>query len=161
MSMSPADYEALLEKSMTELDLKTKSHQAGWGLGDFERWDLVQTNGTLVFSDPLRGRAECPAQIIGSWEIEQSTWLWAWDNPSIENDLKRDALRVKKFGEDNGIEQLIFPEWVISERDAWRLTALAVHLCNAQGAYRGPAGPAIVFVSFSSVRLSKPNASFV
>ena len=154
--LTKGDFDALLERSMTELALKTEAHQGGWGLGKYDRWDINQQEGNLIFSDPERGRAVCPAQIIGSWESEQSTWLWAWDNPSVREHLKRDALKVKEFGEQNGIEQLIQPEWVLSERDAWKMTALAVHLCGAQGAYRGPAGTAFIFMSFSAVELSKP-----
>ena len=42
-----------------------------------------------------------------------------------------------------------------SEDEAWAFTALACHLCQAQGAYRGPAGPALVFMTFGEVTLSQ------
>jgi hypothetical protein len=41
------------------------------------------------------------------------------------------------------------------EAEAWEFTALACKLCNAQGAYRGPAGSARVFMTFDDVQLSK------
>jgi hypothetical protein len=153
--MGEAEFDALLERSMAGLRLQTDAHAGGWGLGHYARWDLKQDVGNLVFTDPVRGMAVAPAQLIGSWFGEDSTWLWGWANPSISDALKRDALRVREFGEANGLEQLVQPEWVYSEADAWRMTALAVHLCGAQGAYRGPAGPAFVFISFGEVQLSK------
>jgi hypothetical protein len=38
---------------------------------------------------------------------------------------------------------------------AWEFTALACHLCDAQGAYRGPAGTALVFMTFGEVTLAQ------
>jgi hypothetical protein len=35
------------------------------------------------------------------------------------------------------------------------MTALAVKLCDAQGAYRGPSGSSYVFMTFGEVQLSK------
>ena len=32
----------------------------------------------------------------------------------------------------------------------------ACHLCEAQGAYRGPAGTALVYMTFGEVTLSQP-----
>ena len=43
-----------------------------------------------------------------------------------------------------------------SEDEAWEFTALACQLCRAQGAYRGPAGTALVYMTFGEVTLSKP-----
>ena len=102
--------------------------------------------------------ATCPAQIVGSLDSVGGTWLWAWANPYIPDALKADALKVKEYGKAHSIERLTTPEFVADESLAWSLTALAVKLCEAQGAYRGPAGRNAVFMSFSEVRLSKNEA---
>jgi hypothetical protein len=39
--------------------------------------------------------------------------------------------------------------------DAWRMTALANRLCGSNGAYRGPAGKTIVFMTFGEIQLEK------
>jgi hypothetical protein len=41
------------------------------------------------------------------------------------------------------------------EEQCWELTALANMLAEGQGAYRGPAGTAGVFMTFGQVELSK------
>jgi len=43
----------------------------------------------------------------------------------------------------------------ITEDQAWELAALAFMVCGANGAYRGPAGTALVFMTFGKVQLSK------
>jgi hypothetical protein len=41
------------------------------------------------------------------------------------------------------------------EDDAWQMTALACKLANAQGAYRGPMGSTLVFLTFGEPKLTK------
>jgi hypothetical protein len=154
---SSGDFQKLLDSSMEELRIKTEAHKA-WGLGTFERWDLDQEDGSLVFSNAEGATAVAPAQIIGSFSTRDNTWLWAWDNPSVVDELKTHALKVKEYGEANGIEQLTARKWTGTEEDAWAMTALAVKLNNAHGAYRGPAGPAYVFMTFGEVTINnRPN----
>jgi hypothetical protein len=151
---APNDFALLLRQSTEELKVKTLAHQV-WGFGNSERWDLNQTRGILVFTQKDGVRAACPAQIIGSYNTADQTWLWGWANPSIDQSLKRDALQMREYGRKHGIERLSSPQWKGSEAEAWEMTALAVKLCNEQGAYRGPAGQTLVFIAFGEVQLSK------
>lgn len=141
--------------SIEELKLKTQAHKEIWGLDKIERWDLSQDTGELVFSFADGAKAVCPAQIIGTYNSEDHTWLWAWANPSIDEKLKKVSLKVRTYGQENKIERLTKSKWVGTEEDAWAMAALAVKLGEEQGAYRGPAGTTLVFISFGEVKLSK------
>lgn len=128
-----------------------------WGLGSFEQWDVDQETGLLVFTNADGTQAECPVQIIESFNTNDNTWLWAWDNPSILEPLLRVVLKVKDYGEKHQIESLTTRTWVGEESDAWAMTALAMKLCNAQGGHREPAaGSTHVFMTFRKVKISKP-----
>ncbi len=150
-----ADYRALIERSMEELRLKTAAHASGWGLGKIDRWDLDQEDGRLIFTSK-KLVAIAPAQIIGTYNAQSGTWLWAWDHPSVLPSLREHARRVREYGEQHGIAALTTRKLECSETQAWEFTALAFHLCEAQGAYRGPAGAALVFMTFGEVMLSQP-----
>lgn len=154
----PADFATLQKTSLEELRLKTEGHANVWGLDRITRWDLSQDSGELVFTLPDGLVAKAPAQIIGTYNSEDHTWLWAWANSSIDDKLIVDALKVKKYGEEHHIERLTQRKWVGTEEDAWAMTALAVKLCDEQGAYRGPAGETKVFITFGKVSLSKKPA---
>ena len=151
----PPDFSTLQKMSIEELQLKTRGHVETWGLDKISRWDLSQDAGEIVFSFDDGTRAAAPAQIIGTYNGEDHTWLWAWANPSVDDKLKKDALKVRKYGQEHGIERLTKSKWVGTEEDAWAMTALAVKLCGEQGAYRGPAGETRVFIAFGGVTLSK------
>jgi hypothetical protein len=147
-------FEKLLQSSVEELKLKT-TVQRVWGFGKFDNWNLNQDDGNLIFSNNDGTTAVCPAQIIGTFDSESKTWLWAWNNPSVADKLKTDSLKVKAYGETNHISLLTTAEYACDESNAWAMTSLAVKLCGAQGAYRGPAGSTYVFISFGEVKLSK------
>jgi hypothetical protein len=151
----PADFATLQKVSMEELKLKTDAHRRVWGIDKQLRWDLVQDSGEIVFTLPDGFKAVCPAQIIGTYNSDDHTWLWAWANTSIEEKLKVDALKVRKYGEEHHIDKLTTRKWVGTEDDAWAMVAVAVKLCGEQGAYRGPAGATYVFIAFGQVELSK------
>ena len=149
------EFKSLLDTSIAELRAKNTGHQEGWGLGKAARWDLDQSRGDLIFTFNDGVIATCPAQIIGSFNKNAGSWLWSWANPSIVDVLKRDALKVKDYGQRHQITRLTSDKWTGAEEDAWAMAALACKLCDAQGSYRGPAGASYVFMTFGKVELSK------
>lgn len=151
----PPDFSTLQKVSLEELELKTQAHERAWGIGRIERWDLDQDTGKLVFTLPDGMKAVASAQIIGTYNSEDHTWMWAWANPSVDEKLREDALKVRKYGEKHNIERLTKSKWLGTEDEAWAMAALAVKLCGEQGAYRGPAGATYVFIAFGEVKLSK------
>jgi hypothetical protein len=150
----PPEFSKLQRRSIEELKLKTEAHRQGWGLDRIRHWDLSQDSGELIFSLATGIKAVAPAQIIGTYNAEDHTWLWAWANPSIEDNMKLDSLIVRRYGEEHRIDRLIQPKWVGTEGDAWAMLAVAVMLCDEQGGYRGPAGATYVFMAFGEVTLS-------
>ena len=150
----PSDFATLQKLSIEELQLKTEAHKA-WGLDKILWWNFNQGSGQLEFSLPDRMKAVSPAQIIGTYNSEDHTWLWAWANSSIEEKLQVDARQLLKYGEEHHIDRLTKRKWVGTEEDAWAMAALAVKLCGKQGAYRGPAGATKVFMVFGEVTLTR------
>lgn len=150
----PPEFAAFLEGSMEGLRLQTEGHQKTWQFGREERWDFDQHSAELVFTFPDM-IAKAPAQIIGTFDGERNTWLWAWANRSIAEPLKRDALRVLDYGERHGVTRLTTARWTATEMDGWHMTSLANRICSSNGAYRGPAGTTLVFMTFGEVQLTK------
>ncbi|HZS45294.1 MAG TPA: hypothetical protein VFC63_09355 [Blastocatellia bacterium] len=154
-SKAPYDFAAIQKQSIEELKIKTEAHKV-WGFGKFERWDLDQDVGDLIFSNADGTKAVCPAQIIGSYYEGDHTWLWSWANSSIDEKLTKDALKLKAYGEEHHIERLTTGKWVGTKDDAWVMAALAVKICNEQGAYAPSIGEQTTgYIVFGEVRLSK------
>jgi hypothetical protein len=148
------EFKALLEGSMEGLRLQTAAHQGTWRFGKSERWDFSQDTGELVFTFPdMIVRA--PAQIIGSFDSQDGSWMWAWANSSIADYLTRDSVRVREYGKQHHIGRLTTASWRGDEIDGWRMSAFANRLCETNGVYRGPAGATFVFFTFGEVQLTK------
>jgi hypothetical protein len=154
-SEDSAEFRLLMDQSMEELRLKTAAHDSGWHLAKAS-WAVDQDTGTIVFTRPDGITATCPVQIIGTYNTGNGTWLWGWDHPSVIPPLQKDARKVRAYGEQHGSARLTTQKLSCTEEEAWQFAALACKLCEAQGAYRGPSGPTLVFMTFGTVSLSKP-----
>ncbi|MCA9101968.1 MAG: hypothetical protein KDA63_12485 [Planctomycetales bacterium] len=148
----PAEQQDAIDRAMSELQAKTSALDAVVHLSEAE-WSVDQDEGTIVFTQSDGSQAIAPVQIIGTYDTGTNTWLWAWDNPSIDSALSADARVVQEYGQANKIEALTTRKVACDEGVCWQFTALACKLCNAQAAYRGPAGSAYVFMTFGKVRM--------
>lgn len=117
-------------------------------------WELKQDTGMLKFMQKNGIQASAKVQIIGTYNTEDETWLWAWDHPSIADELKKDSKVLYEFGKSHNISCMTTRKILCQESDCWEFTALACKLCNSQGAYRGPAGTVLVFMTFDHVQIS-------
>ena len=152
--VQPADFDTLVAQSMEELRLKTAAHDAGWGVGDAD-WSVDQDQGEIVFACASGITATARVQIVGTYNSADGTWLWGWDHPSVVPALQEHARRVRDYGKQHGIKRLATSKLACSVDETWQFAAIACKLCDAQGAYRGPAGDAFVFMTFGEVRLRK------
>lgn len=149
------DIENYFVKARSNLQVLTEDHHSKWRLGDAERWDVDQEKGiiTWTFDDGVIVTAPC--QIVGTYNIEAQTYLWAWENSSILDNLKDDAKGVLEFAKENEIDFLQQAQLECDEEAAWDLAALANLLADREGVYRGPAGPTVIFCTFGKVKISK------
>jgi hypothetical protein len=152
-SDSPA-FRELIEKASAHVAAITAVHDQTWGLGDAD-WNIDQEQGTIIFDSPKGIRASAAVQIIGTFNAQDGTWLWGWANASVDRRLVAHALRMREYGDQNGIEALTRPKLKCDEKRCWELTAATVLVCEAQGAYRGPADATYVFTTFGEPSLTK------
>jgi hypothetical protein len=150
----PAGLQKQVERAMNGLQAMTAAHDGMWQIGQ-AAWDVDQDKGTITFDSPKGIRATAPVQFVGSYNTKDGTWLWGWDNPSFEAPLTEHAKKVRAYGIEQGYDILTTPKLVCPEDQCWELAALTCMLCEAQGAYRGPAGTARVFMTFGKVTLTK------
>ena len=77
-------------------------------------------------------------QIIGTFSPKSKTWRFAWANRYIPNDLKRSSLKLKDFGEANGLELLSQPK-IKDDEMGLVFTGICMKLSNGKGYYVIPA----------------------
>ncbi|WP_216352869.1 DUF6882 domain-containing protein [Sphingomonas sp. LM7] len=150
--------DVIFERADAELQLKTEAAMGLWGLGSGESWAADLEAGTITFVNAKGWEINAPVQVIGTLNTADGTWLWGWDHPSVPAPVSLHAGLVRDFGAQHGLEALTTRKIEADETDGWTFAALACHLAGAQGAYRGPAGDALVFMTYGEVSIRDPNA---
>lgn len=144
-----------IQESLTGLQAQTAAHSQSWNFGSEENWAADLEMGTVTFTFSNGNVATTDIQVVGTYNTEDGSFLWAWDHPSIPDRLRKHSLLAKKWGKKN--RQLNFTERKVhcTEKEAWEFAAVTNRLANANGVYRGPAGSALVFFTLGDIKLVK------
>lgn len=149
--MDTQEFNLLLEQSreylLTQQEIITKKY----GLSDYERMDYEQENGKMIFT--IKGGAQVVMSfvIVGSISDRSNTWMWAWDNPYLLENVTEEMFRVKAYGEEHGLEKLITPKWPGNDDDGWAMTAIAAFILKAKGAFSFLSDEMMIFVIFTDI----------
>lgn len=124
------------------------------GVGLERNYDFDQDTGRLTLKFARGRTVAARAQILGSFDPRDRSFLWAWANPSLLPAICEDAERAKAEGERLGLAALTTPTQTVVFDNLKPLLALAARTGGADGVYRGMVnGSTSVFLSF---RLDEP-----
>ena len=149
-----AEPELTIERAKNEMGLRTQGNIEVWGQ-DEASWSVDLDEGWIEFLNQKGQRITAPVQVVGTYNTKNGTWLWGWDHPSVPEPCAKDAKLAREFGERYGLEEYTTRKIECDESLCWEFAAVACHLAGAQGAYRGPSGPANVFMTFGTVTIAK------
>ena len=152
--MGAMELDTLVTEGHAEISRTTQAHAARWGLGTAKRWVLDQSEGRVVwsFEDHI---ASAPAQILGSWNAEVGSFVWAWDNESIADALSETAADVRAFGAEHGIGALVSSPLELDEGRVRDLVALAFRVGRCTGLYHPFDGRLASYITFGEVTLEE------
>lgn len=121
---------------------------ASLGLGQHERWSFSQETGTLTLAFPDGTEQAVAGQILASFDPADKSFVWAWDNPSLRDDLTKDASRALALGESLSEPALTTGKQHATFAHAAGLVMLAAQHAGAGGVCRLKAnGWSTVFVA--------------
>lgn len=146
----------IIGRSIEGMKLQAEAHQASWGFGKLDRWDVDLETGKIRFSSNDGFEATAAVQVVGTYNTLDSTFLWAWDHPSVPEERATASRLAREFGEKYGLIDYTSRKVECDEGTAWEYAAVTNHLAEMQGAYRGPSGSAYIFLIFGEVTLSRP-----
>jgi hypothetical protein len=149
------EFKQLIERSRNHLEALTAAHAGSWRFGREENWDMNQDEAILRFHFQDGTLAEAPAQAIGSYNVQQRSWMWAWANRSIDDHLSRDSARLRDLGEAKGYPLLTTQSFKTDQYWARAFGALAAMHCDRQGAYFPRMGPMVMVITFGEIKLAR------
>lgn len=139
------DWQTYLDESRTSLQAQQQALIDVEDLGSYERWDMDQAQGAIVFSNG--GVPELVARVVfvGSYAGTSKTWLWGWANPSVLAALTDPVQKVREFGMTNHYAPLVDHQWDAQESDGWDMAAVTNRILGGKGVYRAPNGQTLAF----------------
>ncbi len=148
------DLDTLVTEGHADIARTTEEHASRWGLGTASRWVLDQDDGRIMwsFEDHV---ASAPAQILGSWNAEVSSFVWSWDNASIADPLCRTATDVRAFGAEHGIGALTSSPLELDEARVRDVVALAFRIGRCTGLYHPFDGRLASYIAFGDVTIEE------
>ena len=147
--------EIVFGRAESEIELKTQIFQRIFGDEHFD-WAVDLDTGIITFTSATK-RVSAPVQVIGTYNTLDGTFLWGWDHPSIPEPRRADARLARQFGQLHDLPLFTTRMVECTEEQAWSFTAAALYLSGAQGAYRGPAGTTMVFMTFGEMTIAPIN----
>ncbi len=151
-----SDPKQFIVTALAELEQQTAAHQEIWHLGAEQQWAANLDTGTLALTFADGTVATAPIQIVGTYDSENGTFLWAWEHPSVPEPLRTAAQQARQWGEANAAEFYASPRLRCSEQVAWEFTAVTARLGGAKGAYRAITGSTQIYMTFAEVSLARP-----
>lgn len=107
-----------------------------------------QDSGRLVLSFGDGAELVLRAQVLGSFDPRDRSFMWGWANPSILPETSADAARLRGEGERLDLAVLTTPIQIVMFDELLPLIALAAQVAGADGVYRCLAnGSTSVFLS--------------
>jgi hypothetical protein len=135
---APSWYETWRHDAVHELMGKQDRLQETFRISSWPRYDYDVDAGVLTFSDVQGPKVVAEIQVVGT--TGPSDWLWSWANSHWPEPAFKEIKRVRAFGVEHDIEQLISEYLESDDLNAlgWAMTAVAARVVDAVGAYRPP-----------------------
>jgi len=149
----PDWYRGWRHDAVHQLQEKNRRLEAEFRIGAWPRYDYDLDAGTLIFSESGVAKVVAEIQVVGTTSAKAGNWLWAWGNAHWPADRIADAEQVRAFGETHGIGELVSNYVTDEDLNAlgWELTAVAIRVTDALGAYRPPSDTGALFLLYRTV----------
>ncbi len=132
-----------------------KEYEKKYGFANYDEWGFDQETGKFLLKDNGKVVISADGQIIGSFSSSDLSWEWAWNNPNVEPAMVQSSLKVKEYGEKEGLNY--FCEGVLQVPDvsyAAYLAAVGQKITNSEVVYRGIMGDLSIFLLLNNFETS-------
>lgn len=135
--MDTISFATLSEVGRGYLQAQQDTMQSVHKLNSYTRWEYDQTQGQLIF---YRGNKKMVIdyEMVGTYSLKDSTWLWAWGNPSVSKNVLTELEKIRSYGEERGFGKLSNRKWKTIEQEGWEMTWVCAYLMKAKGAFKVP-----------------------
>lgn len=136
--MTDDQFDEYLDYCYENLEEKQEILNKEYGIGDFQEYWYDQETSKIQFKNDGKVLLEFSVVFIGSWSNKSNTWLWAWANNSMTDEVKEQSSILKELKSITGFDIFTKEYFDCDEAMAHELTAFAVEHLRAKGMYISP-----------------------
>jgi hypothetical protein len=116
-------------------------------------WNVDMGKGEISFGSDLH----FPIQVLGTVSHAAQSWLWAWANTrsGLSETVMQQALQLKTYGEEHGIDLLRNDSFTFSKDDLHLMGMIASGMFNASSYYIADYGQGAMVVTIKSELIDK------
>lgn len=131
-------FEEIINESYKVIEKSQQDIIEKFNLGKHERWDWYQDTGLLIWSHEGKEVVKAKIDFAGTLCTNSNTWLWAWGNSSLLENIKSESRKVRDIGEEYNILKLACGKWDADEIDGWEMTTIMAKQLDAIAVHRAP-----------------------
>lgn len=148
--MTDEQFDSFLDYCYDNLEEKQAKLFEEYGIGNFGEYWFNQEESILQFKSNDQVELEFNIIFIGSWARSSNSWVWAWANKKMTDNVKDNSLKIKELQKVTGFDIFSNPSFECDENMAHELTSFAVEQLKAKGMYISPSGNTQLFMAIMS-----------
>ncbi|MEO8237991.1 MAG: DUF6882 domain-containing protein [Flavobacterium sp.] len=119
-----------------------------FGIIEERSWNVDMDKEEISFGEEIT----FPIQVLGSFSHSSETWLWIWNNKAggYSESIMKQALLLKKYGEENEIDLLKIGKFDATNNDLHLIGMIASEMFNSSGYYLADYGQGIMILTIKS-----------
>lgn len=147
MSMTDEQFDDYLDYCYEKLEKKQEKLFQDFQIGNYEKYWYNQERSVLQFIDNGVIQLEFKVIFIGSWSKKSDTWMWAWANGSMLEEVRQLSSSIQGLYQVTDFDIFKEPIFECDEAMAHELTAFAVEQLDVRGMYISPDGNSLLFMA--------------
>lgn len=129
------EFEQFMQLCHSEVFEKQRQLAEVYHINKYKTYSFSQSEKKLVLKDK-DGQIAFNIVCIGSWNVAERSWVWAWANENFTEAIREEAKALQGLSEKTKMNVFMQGGFECEEAVAKDLAFMAVHHLNAKGIYR-------------------------
>lgn len=144
------EFEKFLQLCHQEVLEKQKYLTDAYQINQYKTYSFSQKAKTLTLKTEDKSIA-FKVVCIGSWKNEDSSWVWAWSNENISEEMREEAKCLRELADETKFNVFMQGGFECEQAVAKDLAFMAVHHLGAKGIYRIEIEGSFLFLALMDV----------
>ncbi|MEE1072029.1 MAG: hypothetical protein U0L26_06495, partial [Cellulosilyticum sp.] len=144
------EFEEFLKLCHKEVLDKQKYLTDTYQINQYKNYNFSQNDKALTLTmgeESIKFKVVC----IGSWKSEDSSWVWAWANENISEEMREEAKVLRELANETKFNVFMQGGFECEQSVARDLAFMAVHHLDAKGIYRIEVDGSFLFLALMDI----------